>query len=342
VKRLVLLAFGCTCIAAQPLNRLVTEADCTAASLVASIAQTTIGEPVRSVTLQAAWVGATDTVPVHCRIDGVFAPVDTSPTARVINFRVILPASWNGRAAQLGGGGVNGIIPNLTSVKFGAAGPSLFARGFVTYGSDSGHQARSHQHAAWLARANLNAAQGGGAMEIVLRVRRTGQPIDPLAHRRRPEQRVGRNIHDKAQSRFLVGEATSARGILGSHDWLRAFESRLADPNQSRELFVQVELGSLFPDLWPPRTRHVRRARSWQTGGSMVASLVRRPDPGAEVCSTASTSRSSAVSFWTRRRTQFERPAHRFRTLHERGTTSASVRPARVHDEPRIRQTPRG
>src|SRR6202521_2431725 len=111
VKRLVLLAFACTCIAAQPLNRLVTEADCTAASLVASIAQTTIGEPVRSVTLQAAWVGATDTVPVHCRIDGVFAPVDTAPTARVINFRVILPASWNRRGAQMGGGGINGIIP---------------------------------------------------------------------------------------------------------------------------------------------------------------------------------------------------------------------------------------
>jgi hypothetical protein len=81
-----------------------------------------------------------------------------------------------------------------------------------------------------VARANLNAAQGGGAKEIVLRVRKTEQPIDPLAHRRRPawvarhdrqvirihvplsveesEQRVGRNIDDKAQSRFLVGEAT--------------------------------------------------------------------------------------------------------------------------------------
>jgi feruloyl esterase len=121
-------------------NRTVTETDCTAPSLVATIAPDKIGEPVRSVTLQAAWTEGTGTVPAHCRIDGVFAPVDTASTARPINFRVILPASWNRRAAQLGGGGINGIIPNLTGVEFGAAGPSLLQRGFATYGSDSGHQ----------------------------------------------------------------------------------------------------------------------------------------------------------------------------------------------------------
>ena len=121
-------------------NGIVTEMECAAPSLVATIAPSAIGEPVRSVTLQAAWVPATDTVAAYCRIDGVFAPVDTAPTARVINFRVILPASWSHRGAQLGGGGINGVIPNLTGAEFGAAGPSLLARGFATYGSDSGHQ----------------------------------------------------------------------------------------------------------------------------------------------------------------------------------------------------------
>ena len=121
-------------------DRVVTEADCTAPSLVATIAPEKIGEPVRSVTVQAAWVAATGTVPAHCRVDGVIAPVDTAATARPINFRVVLPASWNRRAAQLGGGGINGIIPNLTGGEFGAAGSSLLQRGFATYGSDSGHQ----------------------------------------------------------------------------------------------------------------------------------------------------------------------------------------------------------
>jgi feruloyl esterase len=120
--------------------RVVTEANCVAPSLAATIAPSAIGEPVRSVTLEAAWLAATETVPAHCRIDGVFAPVDTAPTARPINFRLILPATWNRRAAQLGGGGINGVIPNLTGVEFGASGPSLLQRGFATYGSDSGHQ----------------------------------------------------------------------------------------------------------------------------------------------------------------------------------------------------------
>ena len=42
------------------------------------------------------------------RIDGMFAPVDTAPTVRPINFRVVLPASWTRHAGQLGGGGMNG------------------------------------------------------------------------------------------------------------------------------------------------------------------------------------------------------------------------------------------
>jgi feruloyl esterase len=64
------------------------------------------------------------------------APVDRSPTAKPINFRVALPASWSHRAAQIGGGGFNGTIPNLTG---GADKPPL-QQGFATYGSDSGHQ----------------------------------------------------------------------------------------------------------------------------------------------------------------------------------------------------------
>jgi hypothetical protein len=126
--------------AAQNTNRTVTEAECAAPSLVATIAPSAIGEPVRSVTIQAAWVAATEMTPAHCRIDGVFAPVDTAPTARLINFRVILPASWNHRGAQIGGGGINGIIPNVAGGEFGAGGPTLLQRGFATYGSDSGHQ----------------------------------------------------------------------------------------------------------------------------------------------------------------------------------------------------------
>lgn len=97
-----------------------------------SIPSASIGEPVSAVTLSAPrWVEATADLPAHAIIDGSMAPID--PKAQLIHFRVVLPADWSGRAAQLGGGGFNGAIPHL------AVGDYL-RRGFATYGSDSGHQ----------------------------------------------------------------------------------------------------------------------------------------------------------------------------------------------------------
>ncbi len=114
---------------------------CTSAKVGSEVPVNRIGEPVRRVTLAApAWTAATATSPGYCRVDGVIEPVDSAPTARPINFAVVLPAQWSRRAAQLGGGGMNGTIPNLTGGA-GPGAPSLLARGFVTYGSDSGHQA---------------------------------------------------------------------------------------------------------------------------------------------------------------------------------------------------------
>ncbi len=112
------------------------EPDCTVARLGDSLPATAIGVAVSAVTLNAPrWVAATGATSSYCSIDGAMAPVDRAPTARPINFRVVFPASWNHRSAQLGGGGINGTIPNLTG------GPDApLARGFVTYGSDSGHQ----------------------------------------------------------------------------------------------------------------------------------------------------------------------------------------------------------
>ena len=95
---------------------------------------------MRRVTLSApTWTAETANAPAYCRVDGVIDPVDTSATARPINFGVALPARWNRRSVQMGGGGMNGTVPGLTGG--GPGSPSLLARGFVTYGSDSGHQA---------------------------------------------------------------------------------------------------------------------------------------------------------------------------------------------------------
>ena len=117
----------------------VTAAECTAAKVGVSIEPSAIGERMRAVTLaEPSWVEATNNVPAHCRVNGSMTPIDTAPTSRPINFSVVLPGSWNRRAAQIGGGGMNGVVPNLTGGPPGET--SLVARGLATYGSDSGHQ----------------------------------------------------------------------------------------------------------------------------------------------------------------------------------------------------------
>jgi hypothetical protein len=117
-------------------------ADCTAAKIGGSIPATAIGEPVAGVTLsEPRWVAATDALPSRCEVEGRIAPIDTAASARSINFRVWLPAEWNRRAVQQGGGGMNGVIPDLRGAGYPIDGRSPAQWGFVTYGSDSGHQA---------------------------------------------------------------------------------------------------------------------------------------------------------------------------------------------------------
>jgi hypothetical protein len=122
-------------------NIVITQAECTAEKLGNSIPVSSIGEPVASVTLEIpAWTNTTDSAPGYCRVDGSMAPVSRESNAKPINFRVVLPATWSHRAAQMGGSGNNGFIPNLLMGTDMFSRTSLVSLGFATYGSDSGHQ----------------------------------------------------------------------------------------------------------------------------------------------------------------------------------------------------------
>lgn len=84
--------------------------------------------------------------PDYCRLLGTIAPLD--PAAPLINFQIDLPLQWNQKLAQMGGSGFNGVIPgSLTGVgmRFGPESippdaPYAITRGYVVFGSDSGHQ----------------------------------------------------------------------------------------------------------------------------------------------------------------------------------------------------------
>lgn len=77
--------------------------------------------------------------PAFCKVLGHIEPKD--PKAPPINFQVNLPADWNGRSLQYGGGGFNGVL--ITGLGLPPAHPydkaAPLAQGFVTYGTDSGH-----------------------------------------------------------------------------------------------------------------------------------------------------------------------------------------------------------
>lgn len=87
----------------------------------------------------------TPATPDYCKVLGSIAPLD--PKAPDINFQINLPANWNGRSVQYGGGGFNGVLINALSLVPGAPydRPAPLAQGFVTYGTDSGHQNKPNE-----------------------------------------------------------------------------------------------------------------------------------------------------------------------------------------------------
>ena len=84
-------------------------------------------------------------LPEFCRVLGAIDPVD--PKAPQIQFQINLPLKWNGRSVQYGGGGFNGVLINALAMLPAAPfdQPVPLSQGYVTYGTDSGHQNQAGQ-----------------------------------------------------------------------------------------------------------------------------------------------------------------------------------------------------
>ena len=127
------------------------------ASLTAAIDASRIGLPSGGATIDSASLVApseltvaergptpaatiTPAAPQYCKVLGRIAPID--PKAPPILFQVNLPTQWNGRSVQYGGGGFNGVLISGLGLLPAAPydKPSPLAQGFVTVGTDSGHQ----------------------------------------------------------------------------------------------------------------------------------------------------------------------------------------------------------
>jgi hypothetical protein len=118
-----------------------------------------------------------------CKILGAIHPLDIA--APDITFEVNLPTGWNGKALHYGGGGYDGtLITGLAKTrcsKPGVATPLM--RGYVTFGSDSGHQSPSVADGSFAMNAEALANFGGDqlkkthdvALDLVMR-RYGGKP----------------------------------------------------------------------------------------------------------------------------------------------------------------------
>ena len=111
----------------------------------ASIALPTHGALVTGARLVPAGGSAPKTFGEYCLVSGEIQSLDSS--APPIKFQIGLPEQWNQRTLMLGGGGYDGSVPNVAGNI--AAGPANLAnpigRGYVVFGSDSGHQGASNQ-----------------------------------------------------------------------------------------------------------------------------------------------------------------------------------------------------
>jgi feruloyl esterase len=125
--------------------------------------------------------------PAFCKVLGHIEPTD--PSAPPILFEVNLPVEWNGRSLQYGGGGFNGVL--ITGLGLPPAYPydkaSPLARGFVTYGTDSGHESKPGEPPQTFA---LNAeAFENFAHRSYKRVRDAAVALMVRAYGRAPEKR---------------------------------------------------------------------------------------------------------------------------------------------------------
>lgn len=138
-------AFGCATQAPPARNLEIADAPSRCAALAGAVI------PASAFDLPTGAASLTETVlieadaasgmPAYCRVRGAIAAVQ--PGDPSILFQVNLPTSWNLKSVQYGGGGLNGVVIQATGPFAGGRGgdvaPAL-ARGYVTYGSDSGHQ----------------------------------------------------------------------------------------------------------------------------------------------------------------------------------------------------------
>lgn len=145
---LILLLFGSSAVLAQQnvsVNVSPVDPDRSCRSLKSvQVPASALGRPTNGAYVTSAKL-VHDSRGEYCKVLGRIRPVD--PSAHDIRFEVNLPTNWNHKAVHFGGGTFDGWLGGPAGGrKRGpmsiATQPGALARGFATFGGDSGHHRR--------------------------------------------------------------------------------------------------------------------------------------------------------------------------------------------------------
>ena len=177
-----------------------------------AIALPTRGATVTSAKPVAAGGTAPKTFGDYCLVAGEIASVDAA--APPIKFQIALPAQWNQRVLMLGGGGYDGSVPNVAgNIAAGPANlPNPIGRGYVVFGSNSGHEGASNQGGFGV----NDEALRNFAFEALKKTRDTALQI------------VGKHYALAVQRSYFAGGSTGGREALAvTQKWPKDFDGAI-------------------------------------------------------------------------------------------------------------------
>lgn len=197
-----------------------------------------IGLRTRGATITAT--NPQDSPASFCQVLGEIHPVDRS--APPIRFQVNLPRDWNRRTMLFGGGGYNGTIAaGVGQVPAGpASGPTPLQQGYVTYGSDSGHQAgpATSRDGRFLANDEALANFAGDALKKTHDV----------------AMRLVRERYGAAPTfRYVAGGSTGGReALIAVSRWPRDFDGAIALYPAWNAVALNLQFGAMARQLARP------------------------------------------------------------------------------------------
>ena len=224
-----------------------------------SIGLPTTGAAVTSALVVPAAGAGVAAVAEYCKVLGEINPVDSN--APKIKFQVNLPANWNNKAMMFGGGGYNGTIATgVGNVPAGPADkPAPLARGYATFGSDSGHQA------------NANGSRDGtfGANDEALK----NFSSDALKKTRDVAIAIIKARYaDTVQKTYFAGGSTGGReALIAVQNWPQDFDGAIVLYPAWNAASLDLQFGRITRELAKPGAYPNRAKRKVLYDASLAA-----------------------------------------------------------------------